>query len=46
MTPTEIVHFKHEKKTNAKQNGVLNFEYQQPIKLKTPSLLDTKSDLD
>jgi hypothetical protein len=36
MTPTEIVHFEHEKKTNAKQKGVLNYENQQPIKLKTP----------
>jgi hypothetical protein len=26
MTPTEIVHFEHEKKTNAKQKGVLNSE--------------------
>jgi hypothetical protein len=31
MTPTEIVHFEHEKKTNAKQKGVLNSENQQPI---------------
>jgi hypothetical protein len=46
MTPTEIVHFEHEKKTNAKQKGVLNSENQQPIKLKTPTLLATKSDLD
>jgi hypothetical protein len=45
MTSTEIVHF-HEKKTNAKQKGVLNFENQQPIMLKIPALLDTKSDLD
>jgi hypothetical protein len=42
MTPTEIVHFEHEKKTNAKQKGVLNSENQQPIKLKTPTLLATK----
>ena len=46
MTPTEMVHFEHEKKTNAKQKGVLNSENQQPIKLKTPTLLATKSDLD
>jgi hypothetical protein len=46
MTPTEIVHFEHEKKTHAKQKGVLNSENQQPIKLKTPTLLATKSDLD
>jgi hypothetical protein len=26
MTPTEMVHFEHEKKTNAKQKGVLNSE--------------------
>jgi hypothetical protein len=36
VTPTEIVHFEHEKKTNDKQKGVLNFENQHPIKLKTP----------
>jgi hypothetical protein len=41
-----MVHFEHEKKTNAKQKGVLNSENQQPIKLKTPTLLATKSDLD
>jgi hypothetical protein len=46
MTPTEIVHFEHEKKTNAKQKDVLNSENQQPIKLKTPTLLATRSDLD
>jgi hypothetical protein len=46
MTPTKIVHFEHEKKTNAKQKGVLNSENQTPIKLKTPTLLATKSDLD
>jgi hypothetical protein len=46
MTPTEMVHFEHEKKTNAKQKGVLNSENQQHIKLKTPTLLATKSDLD
>jgi hypothetical protein len=46
MTPTEMVHFQHEKKTNAKQKGVLNSENQQPIKLKTPTLLATKSNLD
>jgi hypothetical protein len=34
MTPTEIVHFEHEKKTNAKQKSVLNSKNQQPIKLK------------
>jgi hypothetical protein len=45
MTPTEIVHFEHEKKTNAKQKGVLNSGNQQPIKLKTPTLLATKFDL-
>ena len=44
-TPTEMVHFEHEKKTNAKQNGVLNSENQQ-LKLKTPTLLATESDLD
>jgi hypothetical protein len=46
LTPTEMVHFEHEKKTSAKQKGVLNSENQQPIKLKTPTLLATKSDLD
>jgi hypothetical protein len=46
MTPTEIVHFEHEKETNAKQKGVLNSENQQSIKLKTPTLLATRSDLD
>jgi hypothetical protein len=46
MTPTEMVHFEHEKKINAKQKGVLNSENQQPIKLKTPTLLAIKSDLD
>ena len=46
MTPTEMVHLEHEKKINAKQKGVLNSENQQPIKLKTPTLLATKSDLD
>jgi hypothetical protein len=46
MTPTEIVHFEHEKKTNAKQKGVLDTKNQQPIKLKSLSLLATKSDLD
>ena len=46
MTPTEVVHLEHEKKINAKQKGVLNSENQQPIKLKTPTLLATKSDLD
>jgi hypothetical protein len=46
MTPTEIVHFEHEKKTNAKKKGVLNSENQQTIKLKTPTLLATKSELD
>jgi hypothetical protein len=46
MTPIEMVHFEHEKKTNAKQKGVLNSENQQPIKLKTPTSLATKSDLD
>jgi hypothetical protein len=46
MTPTKIVHFEHKKKTNAKQKGVLNSKNQQPYKLKTPSLLATKSDLD
>jgi hypothetical protein len=45
MTPTEIVHFGHEKKTNAKQKVILNSENQQPIKLNTP-LLATKCDLD
>jgi hypothetical protein len=34
MTPTEIVHFEHEKKINATQKGVVNSENQQPIKLK------------
>jgi hypothetical protein len=46
MTPTKMVHFEHEKKTNAKQKGVLNSKNQQPIKLKTPTLLAIKSDLD
>ena len=46
MTPTEMVHLEHEKKINAKQKGVLNSKNQQPIKLKTPTLLATKSDLD
>jgi hypothetical protein len=46
MTPTEIVHFEHEKKTNAMQKGVVNSENQQHIKLKTPSLLATRYDLD
>jgi hypothetical protein len=46
MTPTEIVHFEHEKKTHAKQKGVLNSKNQQPIKLKTPTLLATRSDLE
>ena len=46
MTPTEIVQFEHEKKNNAKQKGVFNSEIQQPIKLKNPVLLATKSDLD
>jgi hypothetical protein len=41
-----MVHLEHEKKINAKQKGVLNSENQQPIKLKTPTLLATKSDLD
>jgi hypothetical protein len=34
MTPTEIVQFENEKKNNAKQKGVFNYENQQPIKLK------------
>jgi hypothetical protein len=34
------------KKINAMQKGVVNSKNQQPIKLKTPSLLATKSDLD
>jgi hypothetical protein len=34
MNPTEIVHFEHEKKTNAMQKGVLNYANQQPIMLK------------
>ena len=46
MTPTKMVHLEHEKTINAKQKGVLNSENQQPIKLKTPTLLATKSDLD
>jgi hypothetical protein len=46
MTPTKMVHLEHEKKSNAKQKGVLNSENQQSIKLKTPTLLATKSDLD
>jgi hypothetical protein len=46
MTPIEIVHFDLEKKTNATQKGVLNSKNHQHIKLKTPSLLTTKSDLD
>jgi hypothetical protein len=45
ITRTEIVHFEHEKNTNATQKGVLNYENQQPIKLKTSSLLATKSNL-
>jgi hypothetical protein len=43
MTPTEMVHLEHEKKINAKQKGVLNSENQQPIKLKTPTLLAIKN---
>jgi hypothetical protein len=46
MTPTEIVQFENEKKNNAKQTGVFNSKNQQPIKLKNPVLLTTKSDLD
>jgi hypothetical protein len=46
MIPYEIVHFEHEKKTNAKQKCVLNFGNQHPIKLKTPSLIATIFDLD
>jgi hypothetical protein len=46
MTSTEIVQFENEKKNNAKQMGVFNFENQQPIKLKNPILFVTKSDLD
>jgi hypothetical protein len=46
MTPTEIVQFETEKKNNAKQKGVFNFENQKPIKLNNPILLATKSDLD
>jgi hypothetical protein len=46
MTPTEIVHFEHEKKFNATQKDVVNSKNQQTIKLKNPSLLATKSDLD
>jgi hypothetical protein len=46
MTPTEIVHVEHEKKTNAKQKGVLNYENQQLIKLNTLTLLSIESDLD
>jgi hypothetical protein len=46
MTPTEIVQFETEKKNNAEQKGVFNFENQQPIKLNNPVLLATKSDLD
>jgi hypothetical protein len=46
MNPTEIVHFEHEKKINGTQKGVVNSKNQQPIKLKTPSLLATKFDLD
>jgi hypothetical protein len=38
--------FENEKKNNAKQKGVSNSENQQPIKLKNPILVATKSDLD
>jgi hypothetical protein len=31
MTPTKIVQFENEKKNNAKQKGVFNYENQQPI---------------
>src|SRR5207244_5427607 len=33
MTPTEIVQFEHEKKTNANQKGVFDFEKQQAMLL-------------
>src|SRR5207237_9380974 len=46
MTPTEIVQFECEKKTNAKQKGVFDSEKQQAIKLHPPVLLATKSDFD
>jgi hypothetical protein len=40
MTPTGIVHFEHEKKTNAKQKGVLNSENQQPLVRLIPLPMD------
>jgi hypothetical protein len=46
MTPTEIVQFEHEKKTNAKQKGVLTYENQHHVKLKTHVLIANKSGLD
>jgi hypothetical protein len=46
MTPTELGQFENEKKNNAKQKSVFNFENQQPIKLKNSILFATKSDLD
>jgi hypothetical protein len=46
MTPTKIVQFENEKKNNAKQKGVFNYENQQRIKLNNPILFATKSDLD
>jgi hypothetical protein len=46
ISPTEIVQFENEKKNNAKQKGVFNYENQQPIKLNNPILFATKSDLD